>query len=689
MSIVENFYKLYISKFSLFTIFLFGVFSQLAISFQITNAHFEIQDTIFNSVSILILESLLLFGFRKTSKKNFTFLNISFFCFIYSLGYTSLINALKFSIDTDIILLKTILKFLFYSNLIILLYNFLTGRKLIRLIVWNLLLFLTIPFTNSLIFGPIKSIPIFIYCLGILSYLLQKYPRRFTSLFVENRKYNLLFLFAVLSYLISNLFNGSFIISLDLILLQFIGFFVYIIIKFMLINKLLKIENIFFENLNIIYIQIFVLFYSIVNLLTTNKIEYFLNNKLSVLAGVNTNDLGLYFLICIPILFYFIKNYKNYGLNIFLILFLLLLMPIIRSRTAAIVLLNSSILIFIFKNNFKFRKPILYLNLSFFVFLAIFLYFYPQYIPEETLMARIFIWRLGIESLKENWLMGVGAGNYNFYISKLSLVDYSHLKPSFLSNFIYVPLHNLFLQWWMDGGLLFLIFINLFFLFHLLKLLRQPNSKIKFFQLFILLSIFVHGLFNFTFMIHANWILTCLVLGMNISYNKINLKLLKFYLPPKFSFVLISSIFIIINYYSFLNIKKYNALELLKQNRQYGRANELILHPPKEESTILKYEKAEFLFLDLPPWFQKSANIIQYLGEINLMKWKFTKNSNHLIKAENYYISCMENSINPSFCGHRFTSILQLNNATDEKLEPFFEKLNIVDPLCLYYYPIQ
>ncbi len=109
--------------------------------------------------------------------------------------------------------------------------------------------------------------------------------------------------------------------------------------------------------------------------------------------------------------------------------------------------------------------------------------------------SRLMIWQSAVEIIKENWLLGVGAGNFqNVYLDfqkrfKELYLEWSAPQP-----------HNIFLAFWLESGLLGLIgFLLLFFLIIRSALNIQDNKKAKFLFLAFFLYIIFHGFIDTTY----------------------------------------------------------------------------------------------------------------------------------------------------------------------------------------------
>ncbi len=112
----------------------------------------------------------------------------------------------------------------------------------------------------------------------------------------------------------------------------------------------------------------------------------------------------------------------------------------------------------------------------------------------SSLASRIMIWHSAENMLESNWLWGIGAGNF-----QETYLIYQKDFPPYLEWAVPHP-HNLYLAWWLYGGILglagFIMLICFWFrgLFEL-----QKNPSLKLMGLGIMCYILLHGLVDTTY----------------------------------------------------------------------------------------------------------------------------------------------------------------------------------------------
>lgn len=111
----------------------------------------------------------------------------------------------------------------------------------------------------------------------------------------------------------------------------------------------------------------------------------------------------------------------------------------------------------------------------------------------SSLSSRIMIWKTSEKLIQDNFLWGIGPGNFqNKYL------EYQKFYPPFLEWAVPHP-HNIFLAFWLYSGLIgligFLVLLEIFFK----RFFEKQKNALKFMALGIMLVIIIHGLFDTTY----------------------------------------------------------------------------------------------------------------------------------------------------------------------------------------------
>jgi len=112
----------------------------------------------------------------------------------------------------------------------------------------------------------------------------------------------------------------------------------------------------------------------------------------------------------------------------------------------------------------------------------------------SSLQSRMMIWRSVEKMLADNWFWGIGAGNF-----QEKYLENQKYFPPYLEWAVPHP-HNLFLTFWLYGGIFGLAgFIMLLYFWFAKVLSTTKNSQLKFIALGIMFYILLHGLVDTTY----------------------------------------------------------------------------------------------------------------------------------------------------------------------------------------------
>ena len=117
----------------------------------------------------------------------------------------------------------------------------------------------------------------------------------------------------------------------------------------------------------------------------------------------------------------------------------------------------------------------------------------------SSLASRIMIWRSSVKILEDNFIFGIGPGNF-----QEKYLEYQKFYPPYLEWAVPHP-NNLYLALWLSGGLAgFFAFFGIVILFFRdvlisLRIKKEPEQKIIIMALGIMLTILIHGIFDTTY----------------------------------------------------------------------------------------------------------------------------------------------------------------------------------------------
>ena len=189
-------------------------------------------------------------------------------------------------------------------------------------------------------------------------------------------------------------------------------------------------------------------------------------------------EIGLFFSLTIILsAFYFTYSYATWLAVILTALMLFFFQKKISFKKVTLISLIIILLLFSQVRNDKFRA-LISLN------------------ARSSLASRIIIWRSAEKMLQNNWLWGIGPGNFQ----KVYL-DYQKFYPPYLNWAVPHP-HNLYLAFWLYGGISSLIgFMGLlfFWFYDVSRKIKKTGEPVLWIALGIMLVILIHGLVDTTY----------------------------------------------------------------------------------------------------------------------------------------------------------------------------------------------
>jgi O-antigen ligase len=146
---------------------------------------------------------------------------------------------------------------------------------------------------------------------------------------------------------------------------------------------------------------------------------------------------------------------------------------------ALVSILTIFLIFFIFENNSEKLNSLLQLD------------------ERSSLNSRLMIWKSALKILSDNWLWGIGPGNF-----QIKYLEYQKYFPLYLEWAVPQP-HNLFLAFWLQTGLIgflgFILLIINFFCQIIKRILPRNDSychKYSLIILAIILCTLINGLFD-------------------------------------------------------------------------------------------------------------------------------------------------------------------------------------------------
>lgn len=216
----------------------------------------------------------------------------------------------------------------------------------------------------------------------------------------------------------------------------------------------------------------------------------------------NPNKLGGFLILILPFVIssiFYMERYISKFFVIFLSCITLVSLLISGSRGALVGLFISFFILFIliFIKKINSRQIIKFVIISIFCCFLI-TYIVYQYFPYMIIrgydMERVYLWQAAIQMFKDNMILGVGAGNFNYnYVN-------SYMNPMATNTHLTSP-HNIFLHYLSQRGLLVGVPFIILFIYQLHVLLKNLfiGENINYFVAAGFISVLgmgIHGLFD-------------------------------------------------------------------------------------------------------------------------------------------------------------------------------------------------
>ncbi len=360
------------------------------------------------------------------------------------------------------------------------------------------------------VFGLTISILDVLMLLTVFSFL-TKTPHRLIDKYHHLKKIFPLLIAMIIGLILSTIFNGNSIHSWGIVISWFIlpiffGTITHLEIKENS-DKLFLLKTIFYSSLLVVFLSL-ILFIVYNNGLTyDNRLKGFYSSPNYLAMYLSLGLIIAFFQINISgINFFSRKKPKNifYFLSTIIIFFVLCLT---KSQGALTAVTLSLFLIFAiqkyFLKNYFFIKiskkigVVLFVLFALFIFTANLFFRLPPniYKNHSSFNSRLIIWQSAGEILKNNWIWGIGPGNFQkkylqYQVYFLPYQEWAVPQP-----------HNLYLAFWLQSGLVgfcsFIILIYLVLKKLISKLMNHSNvlqKKLTLTLLTLIFAILIHGL---------------------------------------------------------------------------------------------------------------------------------------------------------------------------------------------------
>jgi len=255
-----------------------------------------------------------------------------------------------------------------------------------------------------------------------------------------------------------------------------------------------------------------------------------------------------------------------------------------KSRGAVLAVLASLVVIYLVRRK---RTILSYVSIGIFILIAGFLL---SLIDINSTTGRLYIWQISLQMLKDNFLTGIGIGNFGneFLDYQGRFLTENPDFPSSKAAFIRSP-HNEFLQGFIEGGIIgggIFIAITIFHFVNLFSNLKNGKSENNLILLGLSAILVVHALIDSIFHFTPQLVLFYFLVGLSNRKKFIQIKLKTYITIPFLIVLMIFSSFAV-----YKNIL----------GRYYWKKG-------------IDYSKTALFSLSIP-YFEKSLNYIEY-GEL-------------------------------------------------------------------------
>lgn len=294
----------------------------------------------------------------------------------------------------------------------------------------------------------------------------------------------------IIGLVISTVFSGSNLYSWGIIKSWFLIPVVFMLMAADIVPKE-KTKNIFWAYyLSAFLVAFIALFYLILSKMTFDeRLEAFFNSP---------NYLAMY--LAPAIIIALGNKVKNIFLKISLLV-ILIVFYFTYSYAAWMSVVVSLIVLFFIQKKISFRKILI---IAAIFILLIFSQLKNKKLEDlvslnsrSSLASREMIWKASAKMIRRNFLFGIGPGNF-----QKTYLDYQKFYSPYLEWAVPHP-HNLYLAFWLDGGIAgflgFLTLVVFYFKDILGKIKRPQNAEIVYVSLAIMFYILIHGLVDTTY----------------------------------------------------------------------------------------------------------------------------------------------------------------------------------------------
>lgn len=551
---------------------------------------------------------------------------------LISFAFLMTIMGISFSIDTEFQRYKNFIRGIYYFYSFFL--SLSIAKKIPRSVIYlfTILLFSSFQFQWAYTLGELKSLPLFILALTFL-YEINVEKKSKTPIFLQ-----VILVLLPLILFVANLKNQNIMNGIE----DVITLCTAIIIFFAIYHDILSIRN---TILTINFLSFLYSIYFIASMMVKVSIDpgySMLFSKHAFIGGVNVNDISGFYVTALMFLIIFFNYFPHLAILNFSLA--LVVLVAVKSRFPLLIVLITLVIYFLSKNDiFLKMKKIKWIVVAMFFILSLLIYYLffqrPFYEHEkinlsyltgtETLKIRESLWQLSWETISHNVIFGTGTNNL-LPILTIPSAELPLLNEVFGQGLRFTHAHNIILQWWLNGGVIYLLLYGVILFIAVLHGIYHRDKSINSGS-FAILATVLEGLMNYHLMSHSVlillWIAVALVFKNGFPPQK-NIKKTN-------NWIIFGSAVAVIFYLAILSVH-FRMMQIVNEARNWDNYDNLILDSNIDLSENKINEALNISSILVSLSFSERKFRQQY-AEINFYHLMKDKSKNNLINAENAY----------------------------------------------------
>lgn len=626
---------------------------------------------------------------------------------LVAFALVSTVHAISHIVDTEIPRLKFIFRLVYGCYLIYVTSPYARRVSRIGLVTTTVLVFSSFLFNWTFIVGLVRSIPLFL----LLLFYWSGAPAARTWKYFRQDNFTILVVIALVALVVANLWNANLVNGVEGVLRFLSGALLFALIKNAEEDK---VANFVVRSL-LLVAGLHVVIFSVSVLIAASmdgSLSVF-TGKRSHFAGVNVNDISGYLITVFPLILgvMFVNgNNARKRLTVLALLFFgcLFLLLVVKSRSAWPIMGFSIAMVAYFMirwsparlENVKAMRwivpGVVILGLVVLVMIASRAREMAYLAEIKTLEIRFDLWRLALRALSESPVFGIGSENYSVLSGqKMSgaedLNSFGAAAAFFRESGAYIHCHNLILQLWLDGGIVYMIAIVGLIVLGIYRGMSRSRDASDFIMNIAasvtLIAILLQGSLNYHFMNHPTWLTTWILLGVvarSFAGSPV---------PPdgrqspagmgKLQTVAVVLAIAFMALHIFVLRNHGDALRIVLPDLFKTSQDSYLLEGDKKPESLKRATQALTPSLAAARLYSVDPRINQFTGEIYFFMFERDGTSQSRSGALEYYSRCLRFAPASGFCARRLSQLLRYQNPQDPQADAMMALSKELDPFGL------